>query len=91
MESTANNVSCHGLVNNTCVTDTSQEEITDEVLKVYPIIILTFGTAANCLSFLIMTKKSLRQMSTSFYLCVLSISDTFVLWTGLLLVAVQGW
>ncbi len=38
-----------------------------------------------------MKRKSLRKISTSFYLCVLSVSDTVVLWTGLLRDMLQGY
>ena len=90
MVQSVENISCFGHSNCTFITSSSKAEITDDAMKVYPIFILTFGTSANCISFVIMRKKSLQRMSTSFYLCVLSVSDTLVLWSGLFFTLVQG-
>jgi len=47
-------------------------------------VIIIFGTIGNLLSGLVMMRKSLQRHTTSFYLTVLAVVDTAVLYTGLL-------
>ncbi len=46
---------------------------------VYTPIVVIIGLVGNSLSFVIMNKKSNRQISCCFYLCVLAVSDTSLL------------
>ena len=47
-------------------------------------ILLAVGTIGNILSFDVMLRKKIRQSTTSFYLSVLAVADTAVLYTALL-------
>ncbi len=49
-----------------------------------PPILLILGTIGNALSVVILTRKSMRRQSTYFYLTVLAVADTVVLYIGLL-------
>ena len=71
--------------------NSKEPQTTGDFIKIYPICFLILGTAGNGFSFVVMKRKSLRRISTSFYLCVLSVSDTIVLWTGLLRDMLQGY
>ena len=55
------------------------------VLMTYiPPILLVLGTFGNVLSFIILTRRPMRRVSTYLYLAVLSVMDTLVLQVGLL-------
>ncbi len=56
-----------------------------DVLMTYiPPILLILGTFGNVLSFIILTRRPMRRVSTYLYLAVLSVMDTLVLQVGLL-------
>lgn len=58
---------------------------TIEVLIRYiPPVILILGTFGNVLSFIVLTRRPMRSVSTYLYLAVLSVMDTVVLLVGLL-------
>ena len=63
----------------------SLSEHPEKPLKFYisPLILL-FGIVGNILSFIVLTRKSMRYLSTYNYLAVLSVADSLVLLTGLL-------
>ena len=54
------------------------------LLLYVPPILLLLGTIGNILSFVILMRRSMRKLSTYIYLAVLSITDTLVLYIGLL-------
>jgi hypothetical protein len=55
------------------------------LMLVVPAIIILVGTLGNLLTFLIfITDRTMRAMSTYFYLAVLALADTFVLYMGLM-------
>ncbi len=54
------------------------------LLLYIPPILLILGTVGNVLSFLILMRQSMRRYSTYIYLAILSITDTLVLYIGLL-------
>lgn len=57
-----------------------------EALLLYvPLILFVTGTVGNSLSFIVLTRRRMRQVSTYVYLAVLSVADTLVLVVGLLL------
>ncbi|ELT88865.1 hypothetical protein CAPTEDRAFT_99172, partial [Capitella teleta] len=49
-----------------------------------PPFMLVIGSIGNLLSFIIMARKGMRKLSTYNYLAVLAITDTLVLYVGLL-------
>ena len=53
-----------------------------EVL-VLPVLII-FGSIFNIMTFIVMRRKRMRVSSTCFYMAVLAVTDTLVLWTGCL-------
>lgn len=59
-------------------------QIESIILLIIPPILLILGTFGNILSFIILTRQAMRKYSTFLYLAILSISDTFVIYTGLL-------
>ena len=52
-------------------------------IYISPILII-IGTFGNCLSIVVLLRKSMRASTTMFYLAVLSFGDLFTLYTGLL-------
>ncbi|CAF3217480.1 unnamed protein product [Rotaria socialis] len=46
--------------------------------------IIVFGTLCNIMTFIVMRRRRMRISSTCFYMAVLAVTDTFVLWTGCL-------
>ena len=52
-------------------------------IYISPILII-LGTFGNCLSIVVLLRKSMRTSTTMFYLAVLSFGDLFTLYTGLL-------
>lgn len=57
----------------------------ERALMLYvPPIFLILGTVGNLLSFIILMRRSMRRYSTYLYLATLSITDTLVLYIGLL-------
>ncbi len=55
------------------------------LMLILPAIIILVGTVGNVLTFLILiTDRTMRSVSTYFYLAVLALADTFVLYMGLL-------
>ena len=54
------------------------------LLLYIPPILVILGTFGNILSFIILMRRSMRNFSTYVYLAVLSITDTLILFTGLL-------
>ncbi|ELT88866.1 hypothetical protein CAPTEDRAFT_190678 [Capitella teleta] len=54
------------------------------LLLFIPPIMLIIGTIGNVLNFIILTRKSMRRLSTYTYLAVLSMTDILVLYIGLL-------
>lgn len=54
------------------------------LLLYIPPILLILGTVGNILSFIILMRRSMRKFSTYIYLAILSITDTLVLYIGLL-------
>ena len=48
-----------------------------------PILIL-FGSVCNIMTFIVMRRRRMRVSSTCFYMAVLAVTDTLVLWTGCL-------
>ena len=52
-------------------------------IYISPILII-IGTFGNCLSIVVLLRKSMRTSTTMFYLAVLSFGDLFTLYTGLL-------
>ena len=54
------------------------------ILKTVPPILIIFGTVGNCLSLVVLTRRSIRKSTTSLFLICLTISDLVVLYTGLL-------
>ena len=73
-------------------TDTYEEELMQyseykarKTLILYiPPVLLFLGTFGNILSFIILMHRSMRRQSTYIYLAVLSITDTLVIYIGLL-------
>ena len=49
-----------------------------------PPVLLILGTLGNAFSVVVLTRKSMRRRSTYFYLTVLAVTDTVVLYVGLL-------
>lgn len=47
-------------------------------------ILIIFGSICNILTFIVMRRKRMRVSSTCFYMAVLAVTDTLVLWTGCL-------
>ena len=54
------------------------------MLLYVPPVLLVLGTLGNVFSFIILTRKQMRSVSSYIYLAVLSITDTLVLYVGLL-------
>ena len=74
---TSNNESLHNSTTEPTVTkDDSAHEIRRMMsLITYPILII-FGTFGNLLSFYVMRKGSLKEVSTCFYMSILALTDT---------------
>ncbi|XP_071171015.1 kappa-type opioid receptor-like [Mytilus edulis] len=54
------------------------------IWKILPPILIILGTTGNILSIIVLRRKNIQKSVCSIYLIVLSISDLFVLYTGLL-------
>lgn len=64
---------------------TDHEVTSTSTVKLYMLpVILIYGILGNALSFAVLTRRSLRRISTYNYLAVLSVADSLVLLTGLL-------
>ena len=60
-------------------------EVAVALMLIVPPIIILMGTIGNLLTLIIMiTDRNMRSMSTYFYLAVLAVADTVVLYLGLL-------
>ncbi len=55
-----------------------------KLLLYAPPVLLILGTLGNVFSVVVLTRKSMRRRSTYFYLIVLAVTDTVVLYVGLL-------
>ncbi|CAF3658227.1 unnamed protein product [Rotaria sordida] len=47
-------------------------------------ILIIFGSICNIMTFIVMRRRRMRVSSTCFYMAVLAVTDTLVLWTGCL-------
>ncbi|CAF1173845.1 unnamed protein product [Rotaria sp. Silwood1] len=47
-------------------------------------ILIIFGSLCNIMTFIVMRRRRMRISSTCFYMAVLAVTDTLVLWTGCL-------
>ena len=83
----------HLLGNQNTVSDASYEEqlmeyndyrAHKELRRYVPPLLLFLGTVGNILSFVILMQRPMRKFSTYIYLAVLSVTDTLVLYVGLL-------
>ena len=54
----------------------TEEEIARLVHVVVRPILIVMGTIGNCLSFYIMTRTSLKDVSSCFYMAALAVADT---------------
>ncbi|KAH3709261.1 thyrotropin-releasing hormone receptor-like [Dreissena polymorpha] len=54
------------------------------IWKVVPPVFILLGTIGNCLSILVLTRRSIRVSTTALFLTVLACSDLLVLYSGLL-------
>ena len=54
------------------------------IWKLVPPILIIFGSIGNTLSIVVLTRKSMRNSTTTLYLTFLAFSDILVLYTGLL-------
>lgn len=57
--------------------------ISENIMRIVPLILITIGTIGNILSIVVLLRKRLRKSTTSLYLTVLAFSDLTVLYTGL--------
>lgn len=57
--------------------------ISEYIMKIVPIILLTIGTIGNVFSIVVLLRKRLRKSTTSLYLTVLAVSDLTVIYSGL--------
>ena len=57
---------------------------TAQVWRYCPPILFFIGTVGNVLSTAVMMRRSLRSSITSFFLVILAVVDTFMLWNGLM-------
>lgn len=62
----------------------TEYRILKHLLLIVPPILLILGTFGNIFSFIILMRRSMRKFSTYIYLAMLSITDTLVLYIGLL-------
>lgn len=46
--------------------------------------LIIFGSLCNIMTFIVMRRRRMRISSTCFYMAVLAVTDTLVLWTGCL-------
>ena len=60
--------------------DTGQPTSTEEIVRIIDLVVkpllVVFGTIGNGLSFYIMRKTSLKNLSTCFYMFILAVADT---------------
>ena len=54
----------------------SKEEIARWIHIIVRPILIVFGTIANCLSFYVMRRTSLKDVSSCFYMSLLALADT---------------
>lgn len=54
------------------------------IWKLVPPILILLGTVGNCLTIVVLTRRSIRTSTTSLFLTVLAFSDLLVLYSGLL-------
>lgn len=47
-------------------------------------VLIIFGSICNIMTFIVMRRRRMRVSSTCFYMAVLAVTDTLVLWTGCL-------
>ncbi len=80
--------------NHTCTTCTEhtfyQYEVGKDIITYIPIILLIVGTLGNLLIGVVMCRKNFRRTVTGFYLLMLAIADTCVLWTAVFRFVLQG-
>ena len=62
--------------------DTENKVLSDIFKKIFMPALLFIGTFGNIISIIIFSKKSMKEYSTFQYLTLLSIVDSFVLFTG---------
>nr|AKQ63062.1 orphan G-protein coupled receptor 57 [Platynereis dumerilii] len=62
----------------------TEYRILKHLLLIVPPILLVLGTFGNIFSFIILMRRSMRKFSTYIYLAMLSLTDTLVLYIGLL-------
>ena len=54
------------------------------IWKSVPPFLIAFGTAGNCLSIIVLTRRSVRKSTTALFLTCLTVADLLVIYTGLL-------
>ena len=54
----------------------TEEEISNLIHLIYRLILIVFGTIGNMLSFYIMRRTSLNELSACFYMSLLAVADT---------------
>lgn len=62
----------------------------DLLIYVLPVIIV-LGTVGNILSFIVMMQREMRKSSTCFYLAILAIADTIILYVSGLKTWIRAW
>ena len=62
----------------------SEYKVGLSIWKTVPPFLIAFGTVGNCLSLIVLTRRSIRKSTTALFLTCLTISDLLVLFTGLL-------
>ena len=54
------------------------------IWKSVPPFLIAFGTVGNCLSVIVLTRRSIRKSTTALFLTCLTVADLLVLYTGIL-------